>query len=575
MDNLQFYPTPPDLARRVWKKFKSDFVRILEPSAGNGDLLHNHTFGYEWERRGAPGIDCCEIDVSRHATLRANNFNVVGLDFLQYGSGAHYSHIIMNPPFADGAKHVLKAWDILWDGEIAAIVNAETIRNPYSRERQFLAKLIEAHGEVEFVEGAFAVGEAERKTDVDIAIVYLRKRANADSIVGDLLAELRRDTNADGLADQYKEFNALTLPNSAVENLVIAFDAAVQSMRDSVFSEARAGYYASLLGATMAERSGEMEKKSTKVSAEWVQKQIGERYLDLKDRAWTNILRSSNITSRLSSAVQRRLENEFEQIKQLEFTVSNIYGFICGLIDQQGKLQIDMICDVFDQICKFHSENAVWFKGWKSNDRHRAGLRIKTTRFILPGHKVESWNRDLSWDSRRLLADFDKVFAMLAGDHGPPMGLEAAFSMNFEALKRGARVRSSYFEVRFFPGAGTIHFFPRDKKLIDRLNRVVGRHRAWLPPEGAKVSDAFWLQYEQAEKFDREVQAEINRAHKGSYWDHPLHKVHRPIEESAKALEAIDEAVTRVLEKHGISVEYQIEDQPATNRGQLPLLAAA
>ncbi len=574
MDNLQFYPTPPDLARRMWKKFKNDFVRVLEPSAGNGDLLCNHPFEYEWGRRGAPGIDCCEIDVSRHATLRASRFNVVGLDFLQYGSGAHYSHIIMNPPFAEGAKHVLKAWDILWDGEIVAIVNAETIRNPFTRERQFLAKLIGAHGEVEFVEGAFAVGEVERKTDVDVAIVYLRKRANADSIVGDLLAELRRDTNAEGLAGQYKEFNALALPNSAVENMVIAFDAAVQSMRDSVFSEARAGYYASLLGATMAERSGEMEKKSAKVSAEWVQKQIGERYLDLKDRAWTNILRSSNITSRLSSAVQRRLESEFEQIKQLEFTVSNIYGFICGLIDQQGRLQIDMICDVFDEICKFHSENACWFKGWKSNDRHRAGLRIKTTRFILPGHKVESWNRDLSWDSRRMLADFDKVFAMLAGDSEPPMGLEATFSANFEDLKRGARVRSSYFEVRFFPGAGTIHFFPRDKKLIDRLNRVVGRHRAWLPPEGAKVSDAFWLQYEQAEKFDREVQAEINRSHKGSYWDHPLHKIHRPIEESAKAWEAIDEAVTRVLEKHGISVEYQIEERPKSN-GQLPLLAAA
>ncbi|GIK44729.1 MAG: DUF4942 domain-containing protein [Anaerolineae bacterium] len=572
--DYQFYPTPPDLVRRMWKKFKNDFVRILEPSAGNGDLLRNHPFEFEWGRRGAPDIDCCEIDVSRHATLRANKFNVVGLDFLQYGSGAHYSHIIMNPPFAEGAKHILKAWEILWDGEIAAIVNAETIRNPYSRERQFLAKLIEAHGEVEFIEGAFAVGEAERKTDVDIAIVYLRKRANADSIVGDLLAELRRGTDSEKMADQYKEINALALPNSAVENLVIAFNAAVQSMRDSVFSEARAGYYASLLGATMAESSGDMEKKDAKVSAEWVQKQIGERYLNLKDRAWTNILRSSNITSRLSSAVQRRLESEFEQIKQLEFTVSNIYGFICGLIDQQGRLQIDMICDVFDEICKFHSENAVWFKGWKSNDRHRAGLRIKTTRFILPGHQTESYCTNLRWESQRLMADFDKVFAMLDGQAEPAMGLEATFRAHFGDLRRGARVSSSYFDIRYYPAAGTIHFFPRDKKLIDRLNRVVGRHRAWLPPEGAKVSDAFWLQYEQAEKFDREVQAEINRAYKGSYWDHPLQKVHRPIEESAHALEAIDEAVTRVLEKHGISVEYQIEERPQSS-GQLPLLEAA
>lgn len=576
--DIQFYPTPPALARRAWKKFKTRFTRVLEPSAGNGDLLLNHPFEDIWGRRGGPAFDCCEIDISKHAALRGHGFNVVGIDFLQYASGSHYSHILLNPPFAEGAKHTLKAWDILWDGEIVAILNAETIRNPFTQERQRLAKLIEAHGEIEFVAKAFSVQEAERKTEVEIALVYLRKEADADEIVGDLLSELRRDNAGNTMAADFREENAVALPNSVIENSVIAFNAATRAMRESVFAEARAGFYASLLGDTMAARNGDIgsDKNSSKVSAEWVQEQVGKRYLELKDRAWASILRSTNVTSRMSSAAQKRLESEFEEIKQLEFTVSNIYGFLCGLASNQGKIQIDMVCDVFDAITRYHSDNMVWYKGWKSNDKHRtAGMRIKTTRFILPGHGVDSWRSSMSWESERLLADFDKVFAMLDGRQEPAVSLVEVFRTCFDALKRGARGSSSYFDVRFFPGAGTIHFFPQDKALVDRLNRLVGRHRNWLPPEGARVPEGFWLQYDRAEKHDKEVRAEIDRAHRerkgSSFWNHPLDNIHRPIEESAQSWTAIDNAITRVLERHGIATEYQIETK-ATE--QLPLLAA-
>lgn len=579
MTDFQFYPTPPALAIRAWRKFQTHIVRVLEPSAGDGDLLANHPFEERWGRRGGPIIDCCEIDIEKHARLREQGFNVVGVDFLQYASGAHYSHILLNPPFAEGAKHALKAWDILWDGEIVAILNAETVRNPCSKERQRLVSLIESHGEVEFIANAFTVQEAERKTEVEVALVYLRKVADADEIIGDLLAEMRRDTAGKELAAGYQEANAVALPNSVIENAVIAFNAATASMRDCVFSEAKASYYASLLGDTMAARNGDIgsDKKTAKMSAEWVQEQIGKRYIELKDRAWANILRSSNVTSRLSSAAQKRLEAEFEQIKQLEFSQSNIFGFLAGLASNQGKIQIEMLCDVFDTITKYHYDNSVFYKGWKSNSKHYAGMRIKTSRFILPGHGRDSWHSSPSWDSERLLADFDKVFAMVDGQKEPALGLVQVFRERYQDIKRGERVTSSYFDVRWFPGAGTIHFYAKDKKLIDRFNRLVGRHRNWLPPEGETVPKDFWLQYEQAEKFDREVRAEIDRAHresKGSWWNHPMNELHRPPEESAAAWEKVGGAITSVLERHGIMTGFQVE-APAKSQALLPLLDAA
>lgn len=233
--------------------------------------------------------------------------------------------ILCNPPFSNGAAHVLKAYDAIWDGEIVAILNADSVRNPFSRERQRLVDLIEQFGSYEIIEGAFAVPDADRKTDVDVALVYLKKTANVTSdIVGDLIGDLREDAERGaGLAGDYAPEQAVALPNSFIENSVITLNAAVSAMRDSVRSEARARHYAAMLGDTMAVHCGAQGSSRADFTTDWVKSELGQRYDELKDRAWANLLRSSDVTSRLSSAAQKRLESEFDQIKKLEYTVMN------------------------------------------------------------------------------------------------------------------------------------------------------------------------------------------------------------------------------------------------------------
>lgn len=471
---------------------------------------------------------------------------------------------------------MLKAWDILWDGEISAIVNAETIRNPFSKERKFLAELIKQHGEVEFVEGAFAVPEAERKTNVEVAIVYLRKQADVrNDIVGHILDDLKEEALADaGLGRDFREIHEVALPNTFVESTVLCFNAAVKAMRESVFATARSNHYAAMLGETMAVRNGDAATSSCREESTvaYVQGEIAKAYIELKDRAWTGILRSTNVTSRLSSAAQSRLESEFENIKQLEFTVTNIYGFLCGISENRGQIQIDMACDVFDLITR-HTDNTVYFKGWRSNDHHRTcGRKIKMTRFVLPGHGTESYHGGMRWESERLLSDFDKVFAMLDGKVEPEVSLLQVCRSAFSSLRHGSRESSSYFDIRYYPGAGTIHFFPRDKKLIDRFNRLVGRHRHWLPPEDARVNEAFWLQYDKAEKFDKDLRSEVRRrAGTSRWWDNPFNQLSDGSEKQKEMASAlIDEAMAAVLERNGIDVDGMLEAQP-----DLPLLAVA
>jgi len=62
-------------------------------------------------------IDAIELDATKHGCAEGEG-RCGWLRLLEVEAGAIYSHIIMNPPFADGAKHVLKAWDILFDGEM-------------------------------------------------------------------------------------------------------------------------------------------------------------------------------------------------------------------------------------------------------------------------------------------------------------------------------------------------------------------------------------------------------------------------------------------------------------------------
>lgn len=577
--DLQHYPTPQWLADKAFALFDEPNVdRLLDACAGAGALADAWLRGrqgqhYAHIRRDAP-VDAIEIDARHHPALRGKGYNVVGLDFLAFEGGAIYSHVIMNPPFANGARHVLKAWDMLWSGEIVAIINAQTLRNPGTIERRRLAALVEEHGSVEFIADAFKGADVERPADVEIALVHLVKPAQcADDWIGPLIESLQADDRdqAQAGAPGMDLPRDLALPRSFVENQCIAFRQAVKAMREAVRAQAVAAHFAQRIGKTMVEQGREATAPEISLSdTESVRTALRKRYLELKDRAWTSVLRSTDALQRLSSKVARQAESQFEQIKTLDFCEANVYGFLLGLVQSQPEMQLEMCEDVFDKIVRYHTDNGVFYRGWKSNDRHRtAGMRIKSTRFIIPGHSANSWSRSLSWDSERFLADFDKVFAMLDGKAEPQLGLVQAFRSSFDDLKRGKRIQTSYFDVRYYPGIGTIHFFPRSKELMDRLNRVVGQRRAWLPPETEQGCDALWQAYERAEKLDTEVRAAIDEARRAraggtrfmSSWDDPCRNAWSGDEEQrAKAQRVVLEGIDKVLAHHKLLAAIEAEE---------------
>ena len=215
-----FYPTPESLAEELTAGYDWETVQsVLEPSAGKGDLarkagyrMYQKRMGYapydEHSRKEAitsTDIDCIEIDPTLRAILEGQGFRVVHNDFLTFETQKRYDLILMNPPFDQGAEHLLKALELQsHGGKIACILNAETLRNPYTAARQRLVKELMAHGaEITYKERAFT--DAERRTNVDIAIIRVElPKVKRDSSIMD---EMRKAPTykAQEIPSQYAE----------------------------------------------------------------------------------------------------------------------------------------------------------------------------------------------------------------------------------------------------------------------------------------------------------------------------------------------------------------------------------
>lgn len=115
MDTEQFYPTPKELLEKIFKDTDWRTVSsILEPSAGNGDIcdyMMDVADQYPYYNRSLD-IDCIEINENRRATLKGKNYRVIYDDFIRFQTYKQYDLIAMNPPFAEGERHLLKALEM-------------------------------------------------------------------------------------------------------------------------------------------------------------------------------------------------------------------------------------------------------------------------------------------------------------------------------------------------------------------------------------------------------------------------------------------------------------------------------
>jgi len=481
MFNDTFYPTPPELAKRMAAKVKGYPAKILEPSAGKGDIadfLKEHFGQY---RRAE--VECIEVDETLQATLRGKGYKVLDADFLQYSGPDKFDLIVANPPFDNGDKHLLKAIDILYRGQIVFLLNAETLKNPCTNTRKLLArKLSELGAEIEYIQGAFK--DAERKTGVEVALVNIVvERCVEDDLFQGC------DDHAARAYERVQDQHELSTGQNVVE-LVAEYNKTVDIGQQTIL-----GYFKNYKQVSPfigLNREAGHRDFAGKDLTEKMQTKLNDFLSSVRTSFWRKSLELKEVKSRLTSKKQQEFEEAIKERCHMDFTESNVRQFVLNLVGSYEQTLTEAVIDLFDMFTRrhcytetIHEKNIHYFNGWKTNNAFKVGKRIVVPIGNSYGNMAffdyNGWKLD--YQAAQKLDDIDKVMNYFDGRSEYVSLADACKKAFGEDINWGC---STYFKFKAHK-KGTIHLTFLNEGILRRFNICACRGKGWLPEDyGAK-----------------------------------------------------------------------------------------
>lgn len=470
MNFEQYYPTPSGLAKNLVGMLKNReyYQMALEPSAGTGDLakIYCREIGC-----GQKSVHCVEINTERAAILRDKGYAVVWDDFITFAPLMPYGTIIMNPPFHSGARHLLKALNILADGgEVACIVNAETIRNPFSRERKVLIGKLEAMEEhkINFVQSAF------EDTAVEVAMIYARKAKS--KIVCPTLEKFKTWTTE----EESLQTNLFPAPADPVEFMIANYRAEVKAGL-SLYNEIENYKAVSLKNSNNKyEIDAVFDVKINEVGNTGnaranIVKRISYNY-------WRNLLYSKDLAHLLTSEVQSSYVSKLYEMADFEFNERNIFQLKSDLCATLLENIDHAIMKVFEEFtCRYaytdYSQNIHYYNGWKTNKAYKVNSKV-----IIPLYAFDSWDGKFrpSYQVNGILTDIEKVMSYLdCGRIGNGYSMTDILCFA-EKIGQNRNIDTKFFKITLYK-KGTCHLTFKSSELLKKFNLYCGRKKGWLP----------------------------------------------------------------------------------------------
>ncbi|MBI0114438.1 MULTISPECIES: DUF4942 domain-containing protein [unclassified Gilliamella] len=486
----QFYPTPKSLSDKLFSMLsskKTKYRNILEPSAGKGDLIKSFLSDLDYYDKRTIVFNCCETDKNLCSILSAlnndsrydSNIKIVGSDFLEFDSIETYDLIIMNPPFKDGDKHLLHALNYVVNGEILCILNAETIKNPFSNYRKILVqKLTELDATITYENGSFSSDDSERKTDVKVALIHIIKKQDIEDVFG---ADYEKESLDIDLKDgsEVKDING----TESIHDLLDEYNDLKKRIVNTCISMFKASY-----GCRELFNIGVVSDSTTEnFSIYKAQDAIRTANKIIKKRFWDKLLNRDEFKRKLTSKEVYNFHNIINRFSDMEFSYNNINTLYEYMLDNGNDLFNNAIFELFDEITCERSwypetqKNIYLFNGWKSNNGYKINRR-----FILIISLYLS--RYSSYRAIEELNDIEKIFVYFNNGIYPEVKLSDAYNDWHKNYKNGLTnntfFENSMFKVRVFK-KGTSHFYVKDESLLRRFNVYVSKQRQWLPPDYA------------------------------------------------------------------------------------------
>lgn len=517
----EFYPTPRALAEKMvehtdWKTVRT----ILEPSAGKGDILKAVARKLTYEI--GVDVDCIEADANLRQVLSYNfsdekrneiydrerdldsrrwsqdnplsekereklaalddeyngffsdGIHIVGNDFLAYQPFKRYDLIIMNPPFSEGDKHLLKALDIQKrGGQIVCLLNAETIRNPYTHTRQELLATLERYDyQCEFIQNAFCT--AERATGVEVALIRVNIPAVQET--SDIYERMMKAE----YCEEYENRECTDLDITDVIKMLIS----------KYRVECRSGLelirqYKAMLPYIQNSFNDKYSLPLLELKVHSGRSQLSENDFlrGVRYKYWKTLLCNEKFMGKLTSKLQSEYRERVQELSNYEFDEYNIM-FLAAEMNAHIRSGIENEIEaMFDRMTEKHSyypefqKNIHYFNGWKTNKAYKVEKKV-----ILPCYGVFDRydGRPNVYSAHQLLCDIERIFNFLDGNMTAEVDLYQQLDLYFRAGIT-KNISCKFFDVTFYK-KGTVHITFTNPQLVERYNIYVTKRKGWLPP---------------------------------------------------------------------------------------------
>ncbi len=518
-----YYPTPKSLLEKIDVDFAELLkplrgqISVLEPSAGKGDIIdylkdcqkkgYSATF-YSEERKNSSfcwfnnvDIDCIEINPELRYVLTGKEYRVVHDNFMSFTSRKRYDLIIMNPPFAEGDKHLLKAIELQerYGGTVVCILNAETVKNPYCHSRQALLAKLEKYGATtKFYTDCFNTGDTERKTDVEIVVIGLTVPTPENLFNSTIFDRLdKNDKNFYFTLDDEQEeteiiHEGLDFISSYVKQFNEEVDAGIAFLMEyQAFKQTKRLRY------QFKDEDGKDnygDELLLSIGKDVFGPESINKYVQLiRSKYWHALFWHPQFSGKLTSKMRDELYGNITAMKNYDVTVHNALEWLAEIRSKTLQGIEESIMGLFEKFSSEYSyidqssNNIHYYNGWKTNKAHKVNKKV-----IIPMYGVwDSWRWGgktewslRGWEAISAITDMSKALDFIADGTYRTIdtagSIQSQISINFER-KVASNIETKYFTLTFYK-KGTCHIVFRDEELLEKFNLYAGKQKGWLPP---------------------------------------------------------------------------------------------
>lgn len=553
-DAVDFYPTPEKLADDILLGLDTKkIVTVLEPSAGKGDLLRplarkEDIYGSKFD------VDCIELDSNLRQILKYNfgsreeelkdeineikgkykycehryrqgyiyyngkdyvpipskdqekiralelelshffkdGIHIIYDDFLSFETSKTYDLILMNPPFSNGDMHLLKALKMQENGgNIICILNAETIRNPYTLTRQALVNQLEEYNaSIKYVKNAFS--SAERKTDVEIAIIKVS--IPAKEFDSDIYKRFQKAEEYEDVVYTSEELEV----TDYIKAIIARFNVEVKSGVELIRQYRAMIPYMSV--SFEKDAYGAKYPILNLTGGDGRQISINQFLQRVRYKYWSALLSNKKFVGKLTSKLQSEYQSRVDKLAAYDFNEFNIYTLSAEMNAQIKRGIEEEILAMFDKLTEEHAwypetqKNRHYYDGWKTNKAHKIDKKV-----IIPCYGVfDSWDgKPRTYNARGILEDIERILNFLDGGMTREVNMWNVLEICF-GRGETKNIELKYFKATFYK-KGTIHLVFTCPELIERFNIYAAQHKKWLPPNYGKAA------YKDMSKEEKEV----------------------------------------------------------------------